>query len=148
PLAVGLVAPDGWDMLEEGTRVVSLKKPEERLVFDARGARPVPSLARNFSAPVIVRYDYTEAELALLAAHDTDPFNRWEAGQRLALGIILHGIEAARSGGGHELAQAFVGAIERVLADAQRDPAFAAEMLALPPEAYIAEQMAIVDPDA
>jgi aminopeptidase N len=148
PLAVGLVAPDGWDMLQEGTRVVSLKKPEERLVFDARGARPVPSLARNFSAPVIVRYDYSESELALLAAHETDLFNRWEAGQRLALGILLRGIEAAQSGREYELAETFVGAMARVLEVGSRDPAFAAEMLALPSESYVAEQMAIVDPDA
>jgi len=148
PLAVGLVAPDGWDMLEEGTRVVSLRKPEERLVFDARGARPVPSLARNFSAPVIVRYDYSESELALLAAHDTDPFNRWEAGQRLALGILLRGIEATQSGREYELADTFVGAMARVLEAGSRDPAFAAEMLALPSESYVAEQMAVVDPDA
>jgi len=152
PLAVGLVGPDGGDMLAESTRVLSLRRAEERFEFEGiapvRDGRPVPSLARNFSAPVIVRYDYTEAELALLAAHDADPFNRWEAGQRLALGIILRSIEAARSGSGHDLEQTFVGAMARVLADAPRDPAFAAEMLALPSEAYIAEQMAIVDPDA
>jgi aminopeptidase N len=152
PLAVGLVGPDGRDLLAENTRVLSLRRAEERFEFEgiapAGGGRPVPSLARDFSAPVIVRYGYTEDELALLAAHDADPFNRWEAGQRLALGIILRGIDAARSGGGLELARTFVGAIERVLADAPRDPAFAAEMLALPSESYIAEQMAIVDPDA
>jgi aminopeptidase N len=152
PLAVGLVAPDGRDMLAEGTRVLSLRRPEERLVFDGiaalRDTKPVPSLARDFSAPVIIRYDYSEAELALLAAHDTDPFNRWEAGQRLALRIILRGVEAVRSGRGIELAGTFVAAISRVLEDAPRDPAFAAEMLALPPESYIAEQMATVDPDA
>ena len=148
PLAVGLVAPDGRDMLAEGTRVLSLREAEERFVFDARGARPVPSLARNFSAPVIVRYGYGEAELALLAAHDADPFNRWEAGQRLALRLILRGIESARSGRGVELDATFAGAIGRVLDDAPRDPAFAAEMLALPAESYVAEQMAVVDPDA
>jgi len=148
PLAVGLVAPDGWDMLAEGTRVVSLRNAEERFVFEARGARPVPSLARNFSAPVIVRYDYSEAELALLAAHDTDPFNRWEAGQRLALRVILGGVEASRSGREIEVASTFVAAIAQVLESAARDPAFAAEMLALPAETYIAEQMEVVDPDA
>jgi aminopeptidase N len=148
PLAVGLVAPDGWDMLAEGTRVLSVKDPEQRFAFAARGARPVPSLARNFSAPVVVKYDYTEAELALLAAHDTDPFNRWEALQRLALRVLLGGTDAARSGQAYELAPAFVDAIARVLADASRDPAFAAEMLALPSESYIGEQMDTVDPDA
>jgi len=152
PLAVGLVAPDGRDMLAEGTRVLSLRRAEERYAFDGiaalRDGKPVPSIARDFSAPVIVRYDYSEAELALLAAHDTDPFNRWEAGQRLALRIILRGVEARQSGRGIELAGTFVAAIARVLEDAPRDPAFAAEMLALPPESYIAEQMATIDPDA
>ena len=148
PLAVGLVAPDGRDLLAEGTRVLSVKLPEERFVFEGVRASPVPSLLRDFSAPVIVRYAYIEAQLSLLAAHDADPFNRWEAGQRLALGIILRGIDAVQAGRGWELAQNLVVAIARVLADAPRDPAFAAEMLALPSESYIAEQMAIVDPDA
>jgi aminopeptidase N len=149
PLAVGLVAPDGRDLLAEGTRVVSVRGPVERFVFEnlapCRGGNPVPSLARNFSAPVIVRYGYTETELALLAAHDADAFNRWEAGQRLALRVILRAVQSERE---VELAETFVGAIARVLEDSARDPAFAAEMLALPPESYIAEQMAIVDPDA
>jgi len=148
PLAVGLVAPDGSELLAEGTRVLPVRRAEERFTFDDIATRPVPSLLRDFSAPVIVKYDYSEAELALLAAHDADPFNRWDAGQRLALGVILRGIEATQSGRPFQLADAFVGAIARVLVDAPRDPAFASEMLALPSETYVAEQMAIVDPDA
>jgi aminopeptidase N len=141
----------GRELLAEGTKVLSLRRPEERFEFEnleAGTGSPVPSLARDFSAPVIVKYDYTDAELALLAAHDADPFNRWEAGQRLALRMILDGVEAVRSGSRYGLATTFVAAIERVLVDAPRDPAFAAEMLALPAESYIAEQMTIVDPDA
>jgi aminopeptidase N len=148
PLAVGLVATDGRELIEAGTRVLSVKRPEERFVFENIATKPVPSLLRGFSAPVIVGYDYTDAELALLAALDADAFNRWEAGQRLALIIILRGIAAAQSGRDWELAPSFVGAVARVLADAPRDPAFAAEMLALPSESYVAEQMAVVDPDA
>src|SRR5712691_9401187 len=97
PFAVGLVGPDGRDLLAEGTRVLSVKQPEERFVFENVGENPVLSLLRNFSAPVIVTHDYTEAELTHLMAHDSDAFNRWEAGQRLALGIVLRGIAAARS---------------------------------------------------
>ncbi|HUL91663.1 MAG TPA: aminopeptidase N [Burkholderiales bacterium] len=152
PLAVGLVGPGGRDLLPEGTRILSLRRSEERFEFDGvapgRDAGPVPSLARDFSAPVIARYGYSEAELALLAAHDTDPFNRWEAGQRLALRIILRGIDAVQSGRGFELAGSFVATFARVLEGAARDPAFAAEMLALPSEDYVAEQMTVVDPDA
>ncbi len=148
PFAVGLVGPDGRDLLAEGTRVLSVRQPEERFVFENVGAKPVPSLLRNFSAPVIVRHDYTEAELTHLMAHDSDPFNRWEAGQRLALGIMLRGIAAAQGGRALEAPSAFADAAARVLADSSKDSAFAAEMLALPSESYIAEQMPVVDPDA
>jgi aminopeptidase N len=95
-----------------------------------------------------VKYDYTEAELTHLMAHDSDPFNRWDAGHRMALGIILRGIEAVRSGGRLAIPRAFLDASARLLADASADPAFAAEALALPSEGTIAEQMEIVDPDA
>jgi len=148
PLAVGLVGADGRELLPEGTRVLSVRLPEERFVLEDIAARPVPSLLRDFSAPVIVEYDYSDAELALLAALDADPFNRWDAGQRLALGLILRGIEAVQSGRSWDLGANFVRSVARVLEDAPADPAFAAEMLTLPSEAYIAEQMGVVDPDA
>ena len=138
PFAVGLVGPDGADLV--GTRMLSIRESEERLVFDGIAARPVPSLLRNFSAPVIVDYAYTEADLTHLMAHDADAFNRWEAGQRLASAIILDK--------GGEPTTAYVDAVRRVLADAARDPAFAAEALALPSESFLAEQMQVVDPDA
>ncbi|MFL6647348.1 MAG: aminopeptidase N, partial [Sulfurifustaceae bacterium] len=92
PLALGLVGPDGRDIplqleaearAEATTRVLSVTQSEQRFVFANVPARPVPSLARNFSAPVIVKYAYDEATLTHLMAHDADPFNRWEAGQRL-----------------------------------------------------------------
>ena len=161
PFALGLVAPDGRDLplLLEGeaagahadgeiTRVLSLRQQQESFVFVGVPVPPVPSLLRNFSAPVIVKYDYSEAELTHLMAHDANAFNRWEAGQRLALELILRGIEARRGGNSLATPQSFVRAFARVLADAPRDPAFGAEALALPAEIYIAEQMAEVDPDA
>jgi aminopeptidase N len=111
-------------------------------------APPVPSLARGFSAPIIVRYDYPEDDLTHLMAHDSDPFNRWEASQRLATKLILRDVEARRSGRGVPVPPSFVAAFGRVLADGRCDPAFAAEALSLPSEVYLAEQMEIVDPDA
>ncbi|MGE0388199.1 MAG: aminopeptidase N [Gammaproteobacteria bacterium] len=140
PLAVGLLGADGSDLLPEGTRVLSVRAPTERFVFDDLPARPVPSLLRGFSAPVVLRYDYTEDELLHLLAHDTDPFNRWDAGQRLACAIILER--------GGEASAAFLEACGRVLAAAATDPAFAAEVLALPTESSLAEQIDRVDPDA
>jgi len=157
PLAVGLVGPDGKavPLQLEGEaapagadRVLSVKQPEERFVFVNVPAKPVPSLARGFSAPAILNFGYTEAELTHLMAHDSDAFSRWEAGQRLATGILLRGVEAHRERRPVDAPRAFVDAFARVLRDGPQDPAFAAEALALPSETYLAEQMAVVDPDA
>jgi aminopeptidase N len=116
--------------------VLSLKKAEER--FEFKTSTPVvPSLLRGFSAPVILNYPYTEDELLHLMAKDDDAFNRWEAAQRLATTTILEkdGVPSP----------AFVAAAKNVLGDP--DPAFAAEVLNLPAETFLAEQMEIVDPD-
>ena len=117
-------------------RLLSLKKSEEKFTFSSK-PNSVPSLLRGFSAPVILKYPYTEAELLHLMANDDDAFNRWEAAQRLASSTIL---EAKGSP-----TPAFVEAARKILAD--RDPAFVAEVLTLPGESSLAEQMAIVDPD-
>jgi aminopeptidase N len=119
-------------------RVLSVKEKEQTFRFENLSAKPVPSLLRGFSAPVILNYPYTEDELVHLLAHDDDPFNRWEAAQRLSAEIILkqQGKPSA----------SFLSAIASVLKE--RDPAFVAEVLALPSETFLAEQMAVVDPDA
>jgi len=118
-------------------QVLSLKEREQTFTFE-KVSKPVPSLLRGFSAPVILNYDYSESDLIELMAKDDDPFNRWEAGQRLASTIILQkrGIPSA----------AFLAAAKNVLRDP--DPAFVAEALALPAESFLAEQMEVVDPDA
>jgi len=120
----------------EREEVLSLKKSEERFRFPAK-ERPVPSLLRGFSAPVILNYPYTEAELLHLLGRDDDAFNRWEAGQRLAASIILEK--------GGKPSAAFLEAARSVLRDP--DPAFVAEALSLPSESFLAEQMTVVDPD-
>jgi aminopeptidase N len=119
-------------------KVLSLTEPEQTFVFDGLQGRPVPSLLRGFSAPVILNYPYTEDELLHLMAKDDDPFNRWEAAQRLAAGIILE-----RSG---EPSPAYLAAARNLVGDP--DPAFAAEALNLPAETFLAEQLEVVDPDA
>jgi len=157
PLALGLVGPDGIDLplqlegeerASGAQRVLSIKQPQERFVFENVAVMPVPSLLRGFSAPVILDYAYSESDLTHLMAHDTDAFNRWEAGQRLALGLLIRGVDARRAGKAFEAPAAFIAAVARVLADAARDPAFAAEALSLPSESYVGEQMGVVDPDA
>ena len=159
PFALGLVAPDGSDVplrLRGGsatgarltTQILSLTETEHRYVFEQVPVRPVPSLARDFSAPVVIKYDYSDADLTHLLAFDADPFNRWESGQRLALHIILRGIAARQANQPVDVPESFIEAMGRVLRDAASDPAFAADALRLPAETYIAEQMAVVDPDA
>ena len=118
-------------------KILSLKQPQESFAFRV-AAKPVPSLLRGFSAPVVLNYPYTEDELVHLLRHDDDAFSRWEAGQRLAAGIILEQRGAP--------SQAFLDAARRVLDDP--DPAFAAEALTLPSETFLAEQLEVVDPDA
>jgi len=139
PLAVGLVGPAGEELLPEGTRVLSVCERDAQYLFEGVPAQPVPSLLRGFSAPVILKYDYSEAELVHLMARDRDAFNRWEARQRLATTLILE-----RAG---EPSRAFLDACARALETSAEDPAFAAEALAVPAESFLAEQLAEVDPD-
>ena len=165
PVAIGLVDPQGYDMAlrlegEETahaspdpktgaiTRVFPLTEAETKLVFVDVTEPPVASILRGFSAPVVLRHDYSDAELTHLMAHDADPFNRWEAGQVLAARILLAGVDAIRAGREMVVPTAFVEALGRVLTDGARDPAFAAECLQLPGEGVIAERMTVADPDA
>jgi aminopeptidase N len=119
-------------------KVLSIKEKEQAFRFENLPSRPVPSLLRGFSAPVILNYDYSDADLLHLLADDDDPFNRWEAAQRLAADIIL------KRGGVPP--DAFVNAIRKLFSE--DDHAFVAECLSLPSETFLAEQLEVVDPDA
>ena len=138
----------GEAQAQGNSRVLSLCEAQESWVFEDIAAPPVPSLLRGFSAPVVLRFDYSSAELAHLMAHDSDSFNRWEAGQRLALDVLLAAIAEIRAGRKPSWPEDFVAACGRVIADAPKDPAFAAEALSLPAAGYIAEQLDEVDADA
>jgi aminopeptidase N len=157
PLAMGLLGPDGAELptrLEEeaesrdGTRVITLAEARERFRFVDVPAPPVPSLLRGFSAPVKLK-DVPLERLQFLAINEPEPFARWEAGQQVATRVLLDRIEACRSGEAPApLDPNLVTALRRILAEAERDPAFAAEALTLPSEAYLADQLAVVDVDA
>ncbi len=129
-------------------RVLLVKQATEVFRFQHITAQPVPSLLRNFSAPVIVDYDYSDEALTLLLAADSDPFNRWDAGQRLALKLLLNAVADNRAGRDIQFPGTFTEALAHILADAAKDPAFAAEVLVLPAEVYIGEQMTEIDPGA
>ena len=157
PLAIGLLGPDGAELRtrledeaesQDGTRVITLAEARESFRFVDVPGPPVPSLLRGFSAPVKLK-DVPLERLKFLAINDPEPFARWEAGQQVATYVLLDGIEACRNGvGPAPLDPDLVTALRRILADAERDPAFAAEALTLPSEAFLADQVAVVDVDA
>ena len=131
-----------------GSQVFSLTEANMSLLIRNVAEPPSPSILRGFSAPVYLRFDYTDEMLAHLLTHDTDPFCRWEASQQLAMKTLLDGIEKHSSGLEILYPTALVKAFSQVLKGGEVDPAFAAEVLTLPAEVYIAEQFSTVDPDA
>jgi aminopeptidase N len=125
-----------------------LSQPSQTFRFVNVAQRPVPSLGREFSAPVIIDYRFDDADLIFLAAHDADPFNRWEAGQRLAVSRLLRATDAFEMQQRAELDDAFVDAVRTTLNDGRLAASFRELALQLPAESFVAEQRAIVDPQA
>ncbi|MNM01365.1 Aminopeptidase N [compost metagenome] len=157
PVTVGLLGADGRDLplhvdgvaTNGATSVVlELTKAQQAFRFTQVAELPVPSLLRDFSAPVVLEYDYTDAELLHLFRHDSDPVNRWEAGQRLAMERLLKLTSAVAAGESLALDDTFIAAQRALLADETLDPAFRELALILPSETIIAERMAQVDPQA
>lgn len=158
PIAFGLVAPEGGaapvasdDLSDEETArgLIVLDEPRRTVTFRDLPARPVVSLLRGFSAPVRLEADMSEADLAALAAHDTDSFNRWQASQTLAIRLLLRSTQAIRAGEPAQLDPSYLDALRLMLADAEHDRAFAAQVLALPGESDLAREIGRdVDPDA
>ncbi len=145
PVAVGLLDAQGQDI--PGTaRTVVLSDTSASVVFEHVPSAPVPSILRGFSAPVVLQHAYTDAELLTLLAHDSDAFNRWEAGQRLALRLALAAIQADGDVPTEPLDSAYMDAMRAVLQAPQLDAAFKELVLTLPSETYIAEQLDVVDP--
>ena len=144
PIAIGLIGPNGDEVLP--TQVLEMTAPEQSFRFDGFGARPVVSLLRGFSAPVTVLREIGAEAQALLLAHDSDPYARWQAGHDLALDALIGRARGLDTGA--ELGRALAG----LLADAEADPGFAALCLALPGEeevaTTIASRGATPDPDA
>ncbi len=125
PIAVGLLSPNGDETVP--TTVLEMTEARQSFSFDGLGAKPVPSILRNFSAPVILERKTSREERLLLLAHDTDPFNRWEAGRQLAKDELI-----ARVTGGGGPSDSFLGALDNLAADESTDPAFRAFALSLP----------------
>jgi len=145
PIGLGLLTPGGQEIAASRTFVMT--KVTETVTFDNVDAEPVPSILRAFSAPVVLAFDYSDEQLLTLLAFDPDPFNRWEAGQRLALRCAIKLIAGhADLTGAIVLNDAYIAAMRGVLRHPALDAAFKELVLTLPSETYIAEQLDVVDP--
>jgi aminopeptidase N len=157
PLAVGLLDDKGNsipivnpadDEADAATRVLILSEKKQQWIFLRIAERPTVSFLRNFSAPVKVSFEQSEDELGLMMAHDPDPFNRWDAGQRLGLQLLLNQIERYQRGEQVIVDLQLIDGMRNLLVDRDSDPAFLAMALNLPSENWIGQQMTVVDPVA
>jgi aminopeptidase N len=146
PVRVGVVGPNGGEAAPEQRVVVGDEETTVR--FGGLSARPALSLLRGFSAPVVVDADVTGDDLAVLAAHDSDPFVRWDAVQRLARAAFLAGADAVLSGGPEPDVGRLVDAMRGALALREADPAFAALLLRLPDLGDLVQAREPVDAEA
>jgi aminopeptidase N len=156
PLALGLVGRGGRDLplklaggraVERG--IIALTRPVETFTFGDLDEAPVPSLNRGFSAPIKLTANVTGDQLRFLAAHDGDPFNRWQALQMLAMRLLIDNAVAIRSGGAPRSDPGLIDAFGAILADPALAPAFVAQALNPPGENDVAREIGRdVDPDA
>ncbi len=144
PVAMGVLDEEGRDMRAE---TLLLREAEQSFSFPLPRAPAAVSLFRHFSAPVKLKGQSRE-RLAFLAAHDTDPFNRWDALQQYATAALLEAVAARQAGADFTLDEGLRAAIAATLEEAAEDPAFAAETVSLPQESLLADEMEIADPDA
>ena len=147
PIRLGLLGADGEDI--PGTaRTLELTEAKQTFTFEQLSERPLVSLGRGFSAPIKLEVERSHEELAFLMAHDSDPFNRWEAGQRLAQGVLLGLVERVLEDQPLVLDEGLVEAFRKVLFDPSLDGSIKALTLTLPSEELLAQELDVVDPDA
>lgn len=158
PLALGLVDKNGKDMtlsLKDSSHqpqvkdgILHIRKEKEEFVFTGIEVNPVLSVNRNFSAPVNVRMEQSLDDRIFLLAHDSDGFNRYEAGQIIATNMILSLMKDYRAGKTLSLDSKYVEAYGKLLADETLDPSFKAYCLALPPEMVLHGEQTTLDVEA
>jgi len=139
---------DGEDAAVGTTRVLAVDQPEQTFTFVDVEEQPLPSLLRGFSAPVKLDFPYSRDQLMFLMQHDSDGFNRWEAGQQLSVQVLQEMIGQHQRGEALQLDQRMVQALRSQLEDESLDQAMVAEMLSLPSEAYLTEISDVADVDA
>jgi len=150
PIKLGLLDSTGKEIYND---IIQISKPEETVTIEGvycenTAQKPLPSLLRDFSAPVKLHYDYSVDETIFLMQHDNDDFNRWEASQRLAKTLLLELLEAHSQGTAMGVEPKVIDAYQEVLTNADLDFALRAEALTLPSEADLAEIVQHADPQA
>jgi aminopeptidase N len=143
PVRFGLMDQDGKEVL--GNQILDFKQDEQAFEFPGMHHKPVVSLFRDYSAPVKIEFDRPDDELAFCMAHDSDEFNRWDAGQQLATRIILNLVDAIHSDSELVVPANFIDAYSKTMHSASLDKSLVARALALPSISYIAERMEVVD---
>ncbi|KAF4516441.1 hypothetical protein B566_EDAN003187 [Ephemera danica] len=148
PIRAALFTDQG-QVIAGSERLLQLTASTQSFVFNNLICEPTPSLLRDFSAPVYLDFAYTTKQLTLLLAHESDSFNAWEAGQRLASKLILDAAAAIAIGQPPVWPDSYSEAARRLLqTQAERGAAFVAEALTLPGESTLAEMLDVVDPNA
>ena len=147
PLDLRLESENGQAKLNK-EKILHLTQEEHTFVFSHLQCKPVPSLLRGFSAPVIVEYDYTIEELAFLMQNDTDLFNRWDAAQQLIKKQLITLVESIQKHQTLDVWPVLTQAFASVLEAPELSPAFKVQLLTLPAESWIAEQFTVMDPIA
>ncbi|MBN8549816.1 MAG: aminopeptidase N [Deltaproteobacteria bacterium] len=150
PVAIALLGRTerGEVQGSENTYVLELKGVRESFHFEGLSARPVPSLLRDFSAPISLEFEYTQEDLCFLLAHDSDAFSRYEAGQRLAMSFLRRSVADIQRGKNLKLDQGIAEALGKLLQDTSADPAFRAQALAMPSLQSLCDSMEVPDFDA
>lgn len=157
PVALGLLDSNGADIAlrlageaaAQGTsRVLSVTEAEQTFTFVDIAEQPLPSLLRGFSAPVKLSFPYSRDQLMFLMQHDSDGFNRWDAGQQLSVQVLQELIVQQQKGEALAMDPRLVTALRSVLTDDSLDQAMVAEMLSLPGEAYLTEISEVADVEA
>jgi len=158
PLAMGLVGREsgmplgtrieGENTDRAGTRTLVLTEAETTYRFVDVGEAPVPSLNRGFSAPIKLETDLSTSDLLFLLARDTDPFNRWEAGQTVFRRMLIDMVRDIQAGTPPTIDPAVPQALAALIDDPELDPAFVAVAIAVPGEDAIAKWMDEIDMDA
>ncbi|MEL0044525.1 MAG: aminopeptidase N [Deltaproteobacteria bacterium] len=147
PIQIGLLNKAGGSIASSQTDVFLLEKPKDRLVLTEISEQPIPSLLRQFSAPVRLEYDYSPEELALLYQRDSDEFNRWDAGQRLATMVIEQSLQSLQQGQPLSEPTLLLESFEAILRSGHADLSFLSQLLTLPSEGYLSAQFQPISPN-